>query len=339
MATLKHFQVLIEEFESPALRGNPAGDPSVREVAVIAPRWAASAPAGAGRCPVVLVLAGFTSSGPMLLNRRAWLPSLPETLDRLREEGRIGDLIAVLPDALTIYGGSQYLNSTATGRYRDMLTDDLIPWIDRRFPTLAAAGHRAVAGKSSGGYGALRLAMERPDLVSAVACHSGDMYFEYCYRHDFPKLLAQIDRHGSIEKFMEAFLAAPKKTSEQILAVDLVAMAAAYSPNPAKPWRVDLPFDERTGEIDPAVWARWLEHDPVRLVEQCAEALRGMRLVFLDCGSRDQFHLHWGLRILRERLQRLNVPHVAEEFDDDHMDTGYRYQVSLPKVWNAIRPE
>jgi S-formylglutathione hydrolase FrmB len=337
MPTLKHFQVLLETFDSPALRGNPAGDPSTREVVVILPRSAAE-PRDSVRLPVVLILAGFTGSGPSMLNRRPWLPSFPEQLDRLRDREAIGDAIFVLPDAFTIYGGSQYLNSTATGRYRDMITEDLIPWIDRRFPTLAASRHRAVAGKSSGGYGALTLAMERPDLFSALACHSGDMYFDYCYQMDFPRLLREVDRHGSLEKFMDYFLSAPKKKSDEVLAMNIVAMAAAYSPNPAKPWRVDLPVDLRTGEIDPAVWARWLEKDPVRLAARSAAALSSLRLVYLDCGSRDQFHLQYGLRILTRRLRELGVPHQSEEFDDDHSDTSYRYEVSLPRIYQAIRP-
>ncbi|MGH9361633.1 MAG: alpha/beta hydrolase [Thermoanaerobaculia bacterium] len=330
---LKHFQTLVESFDSSALRGNPAGDPSEREVAVVLPR---AAPPEA-RFPVLIVLAGFTSTGLMALNRRAWLPTFPEQLDRLRDRGAIGDMIAVLPDAFTIYGGSQYLNSTATGRYQDMLADDLVAWVDRRFPTHAAARHRAVAGKSSGGFGALSLAMDRPGLVSAVACHSGDMYFDYCYLNDFPRLLAQLDRHGGLEKFIDSFLAAPKKPSEQILAMSIVAMTAAYSPNPEKPRRLDLPFDPRTGEVLPEVWQRWLERDPVRRVEAAAGALRSLRLLYLDCGSRDQFQLHLGLRILRQRLTRLGIPHQAEEFDDDHTDTGYRWEVSLPKLWEAIR--
>jgi enterochelin esterase family protein len=332
---LKHFDVVLEPLESPSLHGNPCGDPWVREVAVIVPRAAAAAPGR--RFPTVLVLTGYSSSGPMLLNRRAWVPNFPEQLDRLRDRGAIGDLIAVLPDAMTMYGGSQYLNSEATGRYRDLLTEDLLPWVESRFPALPGGRHRAVAGKSSGGYGALTLGMARPDLFAAVACHSGDMYFEYCYRNDFPRLLAQLERNGSLEKFVEAFLAAPKKTSDQVLAMNIVAMAAAYSPDPARPLRLALPVDPRTGEIDPRTWSRWLEQDPVHLVERSAEALRSLRLLYLDCGSRDQFHLQYGLRVLRQRLERLRVPHVAEEFDDDHTDTGYRYEVSLPRIWEAIR--
>jgi S-formylglutathione hydrolase FrmB len=333
---LEHFEVVTEEVELPSLRGNPAGDPSVRDIGLVIPRKALEA--AGERCPVVYILAGYTGTGPMMLNRRSWTPSFPAQIDRLRARGEIGDMIFVLPDFFTIYGGSQYLNSSATGRYRDALTEDLIPWIDRRLPTLPGPRHRAVGGKSSGGYGAIVLAMERPGLFAAVACHSGDMYFEYCYLPDFPKLLEKIGKHGSIEAFVEAFLAAPKKTPEDIMALNILAMAAAYSPNPMKPWRADLPFDPKTGAIDEEVWRRWLEKDPVRMVEKGADALKAMRLVFLDCGSRDQFNLQYGLRTLSERLSGKGVPHTALEFDDNHSDTSYRFDVSLPKIWEAIRP-
>ena len=142
---------------------------------------------------------------------------------------------------------------------------------------------------------------------------------------------------GSLDAFMRAFLAAPKKTSDLVLAMNIVAMAAAYSPNPDRPWRVDLPFDS-TGEIIESVWARWLEGDPVRLVERHANALKGLRLLFLDCGKRDQFHLQYGLRIFRQRLSRLEIPHHAEEFDDDHSDVDYRMDVSLPFLYRAPKP-
>jgi enterochelin esterase family protein len=332
---LKHFEVQLADFESESLRGNPAGDPARRQVPVVVPRKAASG--RAGRCPVVHVLSGYAGSGRGFLNWHGWTPSFPERLDRLREAGAIGDLIAVFPDAFTVYGGSQYLNSPATGRYEDMVVRDLVPWIDERYPTLAAARHRAIIGKSSGGYGALVLGMRHPDVFSAVACHSGDMYFEYCYRLDFPRLLRELDKHGSLDGFLRAFLGAPKKTSDLVLAMNIVAMAAAYSPNPEKPWRVDLPFDSETGEVVDGVWARWLEHDPVRLVARHVDALKRLRLLFLDCGKRDQFHLQYGLRILRQKLAALGVPHAAEEYDDDHSDVSYRYEASLPRVWEAIR--
>jgi len=334
---LKHFELRLDLFESPSLRDNPAGDPAERRIPVVLPRSCSRE--AARRYPVVFVLAGFAGSGQSFLNWKSWAPTLPEQIDRLREEGKIGDVIAVFPDAFTVYGGSQYLNSAATGRYEDMVVQDLVGWVDSRYPTLAAARHRAIAGKSSGGYGALVLGMRHPDVFSAVVCHSGDMYFEYCYAIDFPRLLSQLEKHGGLEAFLDAFFKAPKKTSDLVLAMNIVAMAAAYSPAPEKPWRIELPFDLRTGEIIEPVWRRWLEHDPVRLCGRYADNLRSLRLLFLDCGSRDQFHLQYGLRILSQRFKDLGVTHVCEEFDDDHTDISYRYDVSLPRIWQAVRPE
>jgi len=328
---LKHFDVRVEAFESEALQGNPAGDPAVRRIPVILPR-------SSGRFPVVFALAGYTGAGRQFLNATAWVPSFPERLDRLRERGIIGDMIVVCPDAFTIYGGSQYLSSAATGRYEDMLVRDLVAWVEARFPALSGGRHRGIAGKSSGGYGALVLGMRHPDVFSAVACHSGDMYFEYCYKQDFPKLLRQLEKHGGLDGFMKAFFAAPKKTSELVLAMNIVAMAAAYSPNPGAPWRIDLPFDPQTGEVREDVWQRWLEHDPVHLCARYAENLKRLRLLYLECGRQDQFLLQYGLRVLRRKLTALGVPHVAEEFDDDHTDTAYRYEVSFPRIWEAIQP-
>jgi S-formylglutathione hydrolase FrmB len=332
---LKHFHIRHELFESRVLAANPLGDPPARRIPVCVP--ASHERERGRRYPVVYLLAGFTGSAQSFLNWKAWSPSVPERLDALREKGAIGDVIAVFPDAFTRYGGSQYIDSSATGRYETMLVEELVPFIDERFRTLAACEHRGILGKSSGGYGALVLGMRHPDVFSAVACHSGDMYFEYCYRVDFPRLLRQMDRSGGLDGFLEEFFAAPKKTSELVLAMNIVAMAAAYSPDPAAPRGFVLPFDPHSGEIDEKVWSRWLAHDPVRLCSRHVEELKRLKLLYLDCGKRDQFHLQYGLRILSARLRALGVIHQAEEFDDDHTDVGYRYDVSLPLVWEAIR--
>ena len=325
---------MVERVECPSLRGNPLGDPVERIVPVLVPRRET---ASGSRFPVVFVLAGFGGAGRSFLNWHGWTPTFPERADRLRSDGRIGDVILVFPDGFTRYGGSQYIDSAGTGAYGRMLTADLVSWVEDRFPTLPGARHRAIIGKSSGGYGAVVHGMLHPDVFSAVACHSGDMYFEYCYKHDFPRLLKALDRHGGLRGFIDAFFAAPKKTSDLVLAMNVVAMAAVYSPNASSPCGIDLPVDPETGELVPHVWARWQEHDPVTLCARHVERLRRLRLLYLDCGKADQFHLQYGQRILSRRLKALGVEHVAEEFDDDHSDTSYRYEVSLPRVWEAIR--
>lgn len=328
-------QVVIEQFTSRVLVDNPLNDPATRPLPIILPP---DYEASDKRYPVIYGLTGFTGSGLMMLNVSAWQPNLPQRIDRLMAEGKLPPAIYVLPDCFTRYGGSQYLNSTATGRYEDYVIDEIVPHIDRTYRTIAEAAGRGVFGKSSGGYGSIVLGMKHPDVFGAVACHSGDMYFDLVYVPDFPKFLNAIQKAGGLEKWWIEFERKPKKENRDIEAVDILAMAAAYSPNPiAQPFPIDFPFDLDTGELKPDVWARWLELDPVRMVERYADNLKKLRLLFIDCGTRDEFNLHFGARILIKKLEALGVPHEHEEFDDGHRDVSYRYEVSLPKIVRALQ--
>ena len=326
-------RVVLLPVRSRVLQGNPLGDPFVRELPVYLPPGYDDR----RRFPVLFCLAGFTGTGRALLNDQAWAPGLATRMDALLASRRARPAILAAPDCFTRLGGSQYLNSTALGRYEDHLVEELVPLVDRAFRTLPAREHRGILGKSSGGYGAIRLGMRRSDLFGAVACHSGDMAFEYCYFPDFPKALAGLGKHGGIAGFLRAFDRAPRKTGEHLAVLNILAMAAAYSPNPrARPLRFDLPFDSRTGELLGDVWARWLENDPVRMVEGYADSLKSLRVLYFDCGSRDEYNLHLGARILAGRLSRRRVRHVHQEFEDGHMSIVYRYDVSLPLLTRVL---
>ena len=245
-----------------------------------------------------------------------------------------------MPDGATRYGGSQYLDSSATGRYETHLIAELVPFIDRRFRTLGAREHRGVLGKSSGGYGALVQGMRHPEVFGAVACHSGDMYFEYCYRGDVPKFCARVQAAGGLQRWFDGFEASVQKKPEDLVALNILGMAAAYSPNPATPpFGIDLPCDPESGAFREDVWVRWLENDPIRLLDRHAGALRRLALLFLDCGTRDEWHLHLGLRLFVHRLRELGIRHEVEEFEDGHMNVQYRYDVSLPKIARALGAE
>jgi enterochelin esterase family protein len=320
-------------FESRVLAGNPAGDPHVRRVPVWLPPSYDAAPAR--RYPVLFVLTGFTGRGRMLLNDNAWSPALDDRLDALVAAG-CGEMIVVMPDCLTRFGGSQYINSSATGRYGDHLVDELVPWADATFRTLGGREHRGVAGKSSGGFGAMTLGLTRPDVFGAVACHSGDMYFEYCYRVDVPRTCSVIQEAGGTKAFLERFERRPQKDKDDFVALNILAMAACYSPDPAAELGIALPFDLATGAFREDVWARWLAFDPLLRLPACAAALRSLRLLYLDCGTRDEFHLHHGARLFVRELTSRGIPHVHEEFDDGHMNVSYRYDRSLPLLAQAL---
>jgi len=335
---MKRGRVVIESIESEALRGNPCGDPHLRRVPVYLPPSYDSSPNR--RYPVVHVLAGFTGRGRGLLNDAAWSPGLDDRMDALLEGGRCGEMILVLPDCFTRYGGSQYLNSSATGRYEDHVISELVPYVDQRYRTLAAREHRGVAGKSSGGYGTLLLAMRHPDVFGAAACHSGDLYFDYCYRGDVPRFCSLIQEAGGVAEWFAKFERKIQKGKDDLFALNLLAMAAAYSPNPkTAPFGIDLPCDLESGAFRDEVWQRWLELDPIRLVERHAAALRSLSLLYLDCGVRDEWHLHHGARLLHRKLESLGIAHRHEEFDDGHMNVSYRYDVSLPRLARALGAE
>src|SRR5262249_9202874 len=130
-----------------------------------------------------------------------------------------------------------------------------------------------------------------------------------------------------------------KKRSRDFDVLNVLAMAACYSPDPSAPLGIALPVDLYTCERVPEVWERWLAWDPIENVDRYAENLRQLRLLYLDCGTRDEFTLHFGARTFTKRLAERGISHEYEEFDDDHRNLQYRYDVSLPKLAGALAHE
>ena len=159
---------------------------------------------------------------------------------------------------------------------------------------------------------------------------------------DVPNLVSTLDRFEGdeptrIEGFLDAFRRAEKKSYEQGHVLMTMACAAAYSPDDDSPVGFVLPFDPHTGAIRPDVWDRWLSFDPVRMVDRHADALRRARLLFIDCGTRDQYGLLLGARQLHAKLEDLNVAHVYEEFEDNHSGLQYRWDRSIPLLVDALQ--
>jgi S-formylglutathione hydrolase FrmB len=327
-------EVLVLRHSSKALEGNALGDPAQREVYCYLPPGYGETQ---DRYPVIYWLSGFTGSGRMMFNFDNWAESIDQRLDRLIGRGQIPPIICVLPDCFTRLGGSQYVDSSATGLYETYIVKELIPFVDQQLRTKAGHDHRGVTGKSSGGYGALRLAMRHPETFSAVGSHAGDAYFAYCYLPDFPKFTTGIEKAGGVEAFVRSFEALPKKTKEAMEVINILAMAACYSPNPKAPMGIDLPVKLPSGEIRGDVWARWEENDPVHMARRHADALRSMKKIFMDAGLRDEWNLHIGARIFCARLDELGIPYVHEEFDDSHLGIVYRYDRSFQELATVLQ--
>ena len=169
--------------ESAILRSNPLNDPHTRDIIVyIPPEYSRSYSKG---YITVFVLAGFGGNGSSILNIDPLGENIERRMNRLISDGKCGPMILVLVDCFTRFGGNQYMNSSATGRYEDYITKEIVPFIDQNYNTSS----RSVMGKSSGGYGSLMLGMRNPEVFQGLVDHSGDAAFEYCYLPDFPKAL------------------------------------------------------------------------------------------------------------------------------------------------------
>jgi len=246
--------------------------------------------------------------------------SYPEEVEALQPEA-----VVVLVDGWTSVGGSQWVDSAGIGRYGTYLCEEVVPFVDERFPTLAEPGRRALQGKSSGGYGALVTGLARPDLFSWVAAHAPDALFDVTTARGFaPAARALRTRYeGSPERFWESF--GGLQSADDALLVELLSSALAYSDG-------ELPFTVSDATVVPDVWARWLERDPVRLVSEQWEAACELGGVWLDAGNADEYFLDLGAMALRSALADAGVADESvhfELYEGRHGGASQRYPLSL----------
>ena len=316
-------------FESDALKGNPLGDPHTRPLWVYVPPGYDDEPDR--RYPSIYVIMGLTGQLDMWRNRSPFRKNFPELADELFASGESPPSILVWVDCWTSLAGSQYLDSPGTGKYHTYLCEEIVPWVDERYRTMADRDHRGITGKSSGGYGAMVTPMLRPDLFGGLATHAGDALFEVCYQPEFRKSVRVLrdEYEGSFDKFWQDFRSRPAfaKESDGHLLNDW-CMAACYSAD--EDGTVRLPYDAATGELIPEVWDRWLAWDPVRMVPKYADALRSMRAIYIDAGKKDEWFLDLGAEAFRRALADVGVNDVFFElFDATHMQIEYRYPIAV----------
>ncbi|HET6381632.1 MAG TPA: alpha/beta hydrolase-fold protein [candidate division Zixibacteria bacterium] len=324
--------------DSETLTGNPLGDPHRRPLLVqLPPGYDAETDR---RYPTVYVLQGLTGQVDQWLGRRpAAVPNTPEGVDALFASGEAPPAIVVYVDAWTSLGGSQFIDSPGTGRYHTYLCEEVVPFVDAEYRTLPDAAHRALAGHSSGGYGAMVNAMLRPDLFGAFATHAGDALFEACYAREFGQAARALrDRYeGSFQRFWDEYRTRRDRAqpSDGVL-VNLWCMAACYSTDPDG--TVHLPFEPETGRLVPEVWERWLAWDPVRMVPARADALRAMRAIWIDAGRSDEYFLDLAADAFRRELAAIGVTEPLVRFElheGGHGGSAWRYPLAI--AWLAER--
>ncbi len=319
---------------SELLRGNPLGDPHERPVYVYLPPGYDDDTER--RYPTVYVIQGYTGQAAMWFNRNAFQRSVPEMIDDVFARSDTPPAIVVYVDAWTAYGGSQFLDSPATGRYHSYLCDEVVPWVDDGYRTLDDRDHRAITGKSSGGYGSMVTPMLRPDLFGALATHAGDALFDVCYPSDFPKVarILRDEYDGDYANFLADHKTRVHGTKDNDdLLMEMYAYAAAYSGNPDG--TVALPFDD-TGAIVPDVWDRWLALDPVRMAKDLGE----LTAVWIDAGKQDEYYLDLGATAFHKAIKQAGVSADKihfELFDGRHGGIQYRYPMAMKWLAERIR--
>lgn len=319
---LDNFSLEQLRIESKALKGNPLGDPYKRVNPVMIPNSFKK------DLPVVFILAGFTGNGPKYLGPRSFEPNMAEQIDEAVSKGKAPKAIYVFVDAFSFWGGSQFLNSKAVGNYEDYLVDELYEEVLEYYPVNKKK--IMLMGVSSGGYGALHLASKYPNKFSYCAALAPDSYFETCYLSDVykasPYLLGK--SYSDLKALHKRGKILSRRDGHGIL--NAIGMTACYSENMKN--KIKWPIDLKTGLIDKEQWKNWKSNDPVVFLKKRMNKFKKLKGIYLEVGTRDQFHLYFGARQMHQILKESKCRHHYNEFDGTHFDFAER----RPVLWEWL---
>jgi enterochelin esterase-like enzyme len=288
---------------SASLSGNLAGDPAERQVSVYLPESYAIRPKR--RYPVLYLLHGFTDNDAQWFGQAGkHFVHVPNAVEAAPADAR--DIIVVMPNALTRFGGSMYSNSVVVGDWETFIAQELVAYVDAHYRTLARPSARGLAGHSMGGYGTLRVAMKKPGVFGALYAMS-------------PCCLAPPSEPDP--RWFEA--ASKVRSTEDIAAADfmtkaMLASAAAWSPNPKRPpLYIELPVAD--GKTLPQSHAAWMANAPLAMLHQYVPALKSYRAIALDAGDKDGW-ISTSTRQLHESFDAYSLAHEFEIYDGDHLN-------------------
>ncbi|MGB0678169.1 MAG: alpha/beta hydrolase-fold protein [Polyangiales bacterium] len=319
--------------DSALLRDNPLGDPSLREVIVYRPPGAVPV----GGWSAIYLLPAYGSRHRVFVADDLWRPNVVQRFDQQVREGSAAPALLVMPDAGNRLGGSQFVDSPGTGPYQSFLADEVTAAVEVAFGAAAIPEARAVAGRSSGGFGALRLGLDRPDKFQLVAAHAPDAHFALTLPPILLMAASALARAGGVPAFLAQVEAQGPQGVGAHDALFVLAAAAAYAGRAdGDPPFGDLPFTLPTAQLQSEVWPRYLAQDPVWRLQQPG-ARPPLRWVYLDAGDADEYGLHFAVRALATQLRAASVPLEVRSFAGGHRGTRGRYTISLPMLSSALR--
>ena len=302
--TIEHLKV-----HGASLEGNLEGEAADRDVLVVLPPSYSANPKR--RYPVVYALHGYS------IGAEQWTHEIhvPQTVEGAFAKGA-REMIIVLPDSKTAYNGSMYSSSATVGDFEDFIADDLVAFIDAHYRTIPNRASRGLAGHSMGGYGVARIGMKHPGVFGALYLMSPGLDIRPAGPAD-PAAQAQLEAvrtpadSGSLPFGLRAQL----------------AVAAAWSPNPANPpLYLDLP--NKDGMSRPEILAKWDANAPLAMVDQYIGALRRYRAIAMDVGDQDSLKGATGK--FHDVLDSYHIANTFEVYPGTHTsNVAFRFQDSV----------
>jgi enterochelin esterase-like enzyme len=303
----KPVQVEHIKVHAESLLGNLEGEAVDRDVFVfLPPSYAANK---SRRYPVVYALHGF------FIGAEQWTHEIhvPQTIEGAFALGA-REMIVVLPDSKSVYGGSMYSSSITTGDFEHFVAHDLVAYIDAHYRTIPVPSSRGLVGHSMGGYGVSRISMKDPGIFGSIYIMS-------------PCCMSNIGGGpGPADQAKERAIAGEKKAAAAKSPADLAAqspgfaaaqyaMAAAWAPDPKNP---PLYFDMPTtdGAPQPEIEAKFASNSPLAFIDQYIGNLRQYKAISIDVGDQDGLRVDAGK--LHDILDRYSIANSFEIYHGTH---------------------
>lgn len=294
---------------SPALEHNVLGDPADQKIAIYLPAEYDGSPKH--RFATIYYLEGFAGGSPTAIAE-----SLKTPLDELVASRAIEPMILVVPNGLNRYRGSFYTDSVVTGNWATYVVRDITDYVDTHYRTIRQSAARGIMGHSMGGYGALMLAFQYPEIFSSVYALSPVVTV---LDGDLGPSNPAWYRAAKLKSVNEA---AALADTDFMLAV-VVALDAAFAPNLAsRPLLGDPPFRVEQGQrtVDTDVLAKFQSKIVSSAIPALASRISRLTGIYIDYGLQDEFsHIPLGARAVSAQLSILGIPHTLEAYSGDHL--------------------
>jgi S-formylglutathione hydrolase FrmB len=218
------------------------------------------------------------------------------------------------------YGDPYQVNSANNGPYGDAVTQELIPYVEKKFRGIGQSYARVVEGHSTGGWVSLALQIFYPDFFNGCWSFSPDpvdfrayelidIYSDknaYVNKHGFERpAKREISGDTVYDVRHECLLEVVLGRSDrwELSGKDWCAWNAVYGPRGADGLPKPL-WDGKTGKIDPSVVEHWQQYDLRRVLQKNWQVL-GPKLkgkIHISSGEADDYFLNNAVHLLDDFL-------------------------------------